>query len=211
MKKIYIFYLFKKPTLQFLNLKRNSLFINEITKTKDSSILKVDFQSKFSDKPEEVILRLADFSRTINLSKALESLIDVSYEWAKTLSKENMGNINGRIKSSILSTIESSLMKCQYGKKDIFYLASNIFFNVNVTHKLINGNKRLATSLLIRFLYSIGYYFKFQGNEYKDYRDWEKKCVEYISRNEKKEDPEKIIEDIREWIIQNIVISLNFR
>ncbi len=211
MKKIYIFYLFKKPTLRFLNDKKNSLFFSEITKTNDSSKLRVSFQSKFQTEPEQVSIILTDFLANQNLKKDLETYVEQSYNLAQRLSAENMEPFCTKAKENILSTINSCLLKCQYAHEDIFYFAANIFFNINVTHKLPNGNKRLATALLIKLLYILGYYFKFQGDEYEEYRDWEQKCVEYITRSENKENTEGIISDIREWIIKNIVIALNFR
>ena len=211
MKRFVLFFINKKPSINYLNKIKNSLFTNKISVSDSKYISEVKSHFRQNEIIEIKFINLLDKLDILFDNETFNLLIHKSFELANKIKPDYMPKYNNKYKEAIISTIESCLIKIKYNNKDIFYFCANIFFKLLVTHKLINGNKRIATSILINFLYYFGYYFKFQKDEYKNYRDWEKRSIEFIARSSRKENDDDIIKDIRNWIIKNLVIAYHFR
>lgn len=82
-----------------------------------------------------------------------KKLVDISFLDAKYISNDPL-DCNDQSKESIVTLIQSILYMFDNNKpKNIIYLISYIFKSILVGHKLINGNKRLASMILFNFLY----------------------------------------------------------
>jgi len=209
MKKLYVFYINKKPSLDFLNSIRSTLYISSVSKETED-VFKVNFKSKFKTEIETIQIILVDLFESDNLINLLKNKIRSFFQQAHDLSEQNMDDITDESVENVFSTICSCLYKYSHmPNSDIFDFVADIFFKINVTHKLGNGNKRLATELLVGLLYTFGYYMKFSSDVQMNYEFYEGHCIECIHLNDEKIPENEIIPKIKEWIIRNILLSAN--
>lgn len=106
-------------------------------------------------------------------------------------------------------------------KKDIICLLSEVFFKIIMHHPLKNGNKRVATFILVYLLYHFGFYFKNTKGAFKDYSIHKSQVEKFVEEFQycynpenmttRKEKDSKSIKEIYKWINRNIVIGLNFQ
>lgn len=220
----------KKREFRLLCLNNNPILCHNslITNIKKINEFKYSalFQSHFSKKLEEVNICFSNFryepifGKPINYfnKTTLMLLIENAAKKAAKFSKENFVFPDEQLKEDILKLIERAINKSMYCSNDefnIFNLTSEVFFNLLVSsHKLKNGNKRMATSLLIILLESFGYYFKFSNaNEFIKDKErnqyWESEVVYFIEmRNKQHKDDETIKKEIYNWIKNNSYILI---
>lgn len=106
----------------------------------------------------------------------------------------------------IADLIKNCIMWFDYSQTTIFNFIGKIFFDILTKHKLINGNKRLATALLFYLLEIFGYVFKkpSQWNEH------ESVIIEFAKESQGSiENKDRTYKKVCQWISDNWVIDLS--
>lgn len=208
MKKIK-FYILKTENINnagiYFDRFRNSL----IRKEED----KIFFSSMYNG-TQEITVEYGVLESYEELSKTIDYLLDISYKEAKLISKENMGT--EKTKGQMAASLISVLNKYEYSESeaDIFDLATEMFIKLLNGHYLGNGNKRTSITFLKFFLWELGYYLKWTGGHFKDYREYEDTLKQFVVDLENTTDKtikSDIFKRIKEWITGNVIIGLNWR
>ncbi|WP_159203672.1 death-on-curing protein, partial [Mycoplasmoides pneumoniae] len=154
----------------------------------------------------------------------LRYIVSKSINNAKFLSSEDFDD---KKEDEILSIIENTFnsycykndllspsLYCKEGRLNIIDLINDIFCKVLTFHKLSNGNKRLATALLVNFLYTFGYYFKWtiplKKEEYFKYAHMIKNFVVSFEEHKRENRDEFLAKQTKKFIMDNILLALNF-
>ncbi len=158
-----------------------------------------------------------------SVSNFLNSVVQKSIKEAESLSLEPIDETKGKeIYSKIVLKFNKYLLnkehltpyfnfedKTQTENLDIIDLVNEIFCEVLVSHLLINGNKRLATTLLVNFLYYFGFYLKYTKESLKDWSRHAKKIAQFVVYYEKK-GFDSLCKKTKKYILDNVVLALNF-
>ena len=183
MKKI-VFYVTAaeetKATEYFLKQFKNSRLSFNNDKFYFTSASEGDCSERKSSEVIQVDYSLIEFDE--KLSNALQTVLEESYEVAKTISEEKMGKLEQSVHSEIITTVD------KYGHeecKSVFYLVSELFYKLLMGHHLTNGNKRLSFMFLISCLRFFGYHLPWTYGEKKDYKHYESRIVKWVEKFQK--------------------------
>ena len=159
-----------------------------------------------------------------SVSTFLKSVVHKSIKEAESLSLEPIDETKGNeIYSKIVLKFNKYLLNkenltpyfnFEYEEKtnknlDIIDLVNEIFCEVLVSHLLINGNKRLATTLLVNFLYYFGFYLKYTKASLKNWSRHAEKIAQFVVYYENN-DFESLCKETKKYILNNLVLALNF-
>ena len=92
--------------------------------------------------------------------------------------------------------------------KDLIWFFAKIFFDILTEHKLINGNKRVATMMLYKLCYNYGFFVN--NSIGKSWRNNEDKIVGFIEHYQNTHLAENVQNEIYKWVIDNLCIANNF-
>ncbi|MGL5630710.1 MAG: type II toxin-antitoxin system death-on-curing family toxin [Mycoplasmoidaceae bacterium] len=194
------------PEHIFNNQNKNSLlsFINN----------KYYFDSKINGK-KEVDFKLFYLEYNERTIDYLTSLYENVFDNARNLSDEPMeseSDSKKKLNSVIISVFFNYFRSKKIKNISIFDIFAEIFIKLLQNHILKNGNKRFSLSYLIFILRIFGYHFKWSWGKNKDYKKYEKFVEEYVIKlqtiNNKKPNVDKIMNEIKNWIIKNVVVKL---
>ena len=101
--------------------------------------------------------------------------------------KHNIDQIKGILKTNCISFDHEE-------PKDIICFFVKIFFDILTEHRLSNGNKRVATSLLYKLCYYHGFFIKnsLGKNSYENWQNNEEKIIYFVRKYENSRDQEKV-------------------
>lgn len=194
--------------------KNNNLY-EDILKDKKINAI---FRSKFKNTSENVKIVFQEFD-LCSFYEIVESIVNVSFNNVKELSYEPF-DCSENAKKEIVGLIENVLMKYQYQEPiNLIYIIADVFKNILINHKLKNGNKRIASMLLINILQLQGLFLKASlDSKIKEFwRISEEKFIEFIenyhiistSHNFIELDKE-LLNSIYKWIYDNVHIFISF-
>lgn len=223
MKEIHLYFL-NKPIL-----KENSLLSN----FKKISNLKYEalFTSHYNTSPQKINVIFKEFKYDHNnpiYCNNLKTILEISIERAKELSKENFPILTEENKSDVFNLLIRTIdifTNNEYegnSEKNIFNLITEIFFNLAIAnHLLPNGNKRLSMAIMINLLLSFGYFFIFSDDNWfydentrieTRRKEWESKIEDFFKlKNEQNKNDEYIKNEIYEWIKEKTYIKISFK
>ena len=215
MRKINIIYIKNKNIqlsisfIEFILKKSNSLIkIIDNRKAEDiingAKPINCIFYTKDSNKEEyiEIIFKVFDI---VSFHRSIDSFVNAAYDHVGILSEEpydkhNMDQIKGILKTDcILFDYEEP--------RDIICFFVKIFFDILTEHRLSNGNKRVATSLLYKLCYYHGFFI---NNSYENWQNNEEKIIYFVKTYENSRDQEKVKKEIYDWLKENLYIAPNF-
>lgn len=232
MKELDIFYITKdnkKDKLQLLidsclqeqGRFRNSL-IKFIEQSKDNECLCL-FNSHYSD---PIKIKVVFKELNLDLSKddsvnLVKSVVFKSIKMANEISNEPLDiskedEILGKIKSkfNFYFSYKNDLLvpdiECSSSFLSIIDLVNEIFCEILISHLLNNGNKRLATMLLTNFLYFLGYYMKYTKSTFTNWNKYANKISDFIVNYHESKSFELLCKETKKFILDNIVLALNF-
>ena len=175
------------------------------------------FCSKFNNCKELIKYEYEKIELNENIIIIVKTLLNSSIQEALKISKETMSDDENEIQmlnDAIISIINKYSYYDETHKKDIFDLAEEIFTRILMGHYLKNGNKRTAIVFLKNFLWYYGYYFKFtQTQMWKDYSRHKTFVEGFVKKLENKGNKNNIEthKQIKKWILNNVIIGLNWR
>lgn len=161
-----------------------------------------------------------------NYTKLIE---EYALEVAKNISYHNNEKTNWNlINKSItrLDVVINSTQKYYYLASDhreysFLYFVTDCFISLLRSHLAFNGNERFTTMFLKNILYSEGFYLKWTSNNLNNSKEYkwniEEKIAEFCknlhNHNEQLSDEKfkQKRQEIYNWLIEHIVIGLNFR
>lgn len=172
------------------------------------------FKSKIEGSEEKIQVHYDIVEFDEELSIVLYRLLESALDEARKLSTENMGR--EITKGSLNGIICSKINKFSYftnDEFDLFDFVSELFISILMGHKLSNGNKRLSIVFLKVVLWHFGYYLKFTQGFQKDYTIHKTFIEEFVRNLENKEenDVEAYKATVKKWILENVIIGLNWR
>ena len=96
---------------------------------------------------------------------------------------------------------------------DLIHFFGKIFFDILTKHKLINGNKRVATMLLCKLCYNYGFFV--ENSLAKDTSEYwqfnENKIISFAKHYEQTHEFNEVQNEIYDWLINSLYIANNFR
>ena len=173
------------------------------------------FNSNFNSSIEEISCNYSKLKINQNLNKLINEILIKSYHEAKSISKENMGDElrKGSLKGGIIDVLNKYSYYDKNNNKDIFDLVADIFTRILMGHYLSNGNKRLSLTFLKGILWHFGYYLKWTKGMWLNYTTHKTKIEEFVQNLESGNgiDNQLVKKQIKEWIMDNVIIGLNWR
>lgn len=238
MKTIKIFYLLNDNLTKNENAKLLAKSLKQFVKTFSNSLLEYDeiiddnkirykFYSHYNTKivGVEAIFYPLIIHKEIEWIKEIVSLaINKAYDFIIYNQNDqqpiDLDNTN-KISEVILGTFNkyssihfSEFLTPEFIKTknmfNIIDLVNEIFVNLLLDHILINGNKRLALTILSRILYVFGFYLKYSNYQDENFFIFMDEIEEIIKIHQEKQDIEKTKEKSKKFIMDNIFIALNF-
>lgn len=211
MKKIKIFFILKNddPDIIFWKQNKNSKFFYRDNK--------IYFNSLYDSLPVECRIKCYNLNLDESLLQSLITIIHLAHKEAMSLSGEPiMCNLESYEK--IISILNTTIYEFLYKEENcsIFNFVAKIFIKLLMFHPLSNGNKRFSIAYISLLLNFMGYYLKWTGGEWINYKFYENKISEFVSKlsnieisdiNEINEKNLKVEKDIIKWLIQNTIIS----
>lgn len=193
--------------------KNNNLY-EDILKDKEINAI---FRSKFKNTSENVKIVFQEFD-PCSFYEIVESIVNVSFNDVKELSDEPF-DCSENAKKEIVGLIENILMKYQYQEPiNLIYIIASIFKQILINHKLRNGNKRIASMILVDLLQFNGLFLKGSPkNKFKDF--WKINEEQFIKFIEKyhtiskehnfNELDNELLNEIYKWIYDRTYISVS--
>ena len=180
----------------------------------DSTTKKFYFSSNYKPKEEEIHCLYNYMQCNAKEIGNVESILNAAMLESKRLSSENFGQEVK--KGSVLSGLVNTINKYHYisnGDKDIFDLTLDLFVKILMGHYLTNGNKRLAITFLKGFLWERGYYLKWTQGIFKEYDKHKMHVEKFVEKLQNRDNNDKVKTkaEIKIWIMNNVIIALNWR
>lgn len=140
----------------------------------------------------------------------IDFFVDITYEDLESLSLEPYDKYNN---DKIKGLLKNHCFIFEMNKpNDLIEFFVKIFFDILTQHRLVNGNKRVATMLLYKLFYYYGFFIKnsLGKNSYEYWKSNERIIIGFVEEFQKTRDSNNIQRKIYEWVKENLYIANNF-